>query len=144
MKYGACFVALLVSLSSTSRTHAGPTSALTINVSTFRSTRGALVCRLFAGPEGFPAKATYRAQARVPISRTAATCTFPQLASGTYAVGVFHDENGNGQLDTNFLGIPTEGVGVSNNKRPLIGPPSWNDAKFGLHADATLQVRLHY
>ncbi len=144
MKTGAFFGWMLVALGSSSHTRAGATSTLTVNVSTFRSTRGALVCRLFAGPEGFPAKATYRAQARVPIPGTTATCAFPQLASGTYAVAVFHDENANGKLDTNFLGIPSEGVGVSNNKRPLIGPPSWSDAKFRLHGNATLQLRLHY
>lgn len=144
MKRARSFLWLLLVLSSSSLTRAETTSTLTVHVSTFRSTRGALFCRLFAGPDGFPSKATYRAQVRVPITGTAASCTFPQLASGTYAAGVFHDENGNGKLDTNFIGIPSEGVGVSNNKFPLIGPPSWNDARFHLSRAATLSIDLHY
>jgi uncharacterized protein (DUF2141 family) len=59
-------------------------------------------------------------------------------------VAVFHDENGNGKLDTNFLGIPREGVGVSNNKLRKLGPPTWEDSKFGLAGSLTLDVVLHY
>lgn len=143
MKRAALF-SLFAVLSVSAVMHAEEARQLTIDVSGVRSTRGALVCRLFAGPDGFPSKATYRAQVRVAISGSTARCVFPRLAPGIYAVGAFHDENGNGKLDTNFLGIPSEGVGVSNNKRPLVGPPSWNDAKFRLARDAVLPVRLHY
>lgn len=118
--------------------------ALSVRVSEFRSTKGGLVCRLFAAPEGFPASATYRAQVRSTIPGKSATCAFRDLAPGTYAVALFHDENGNGKLDTNFIGIPSEGVGTSNNKLPLIGPPSWDDAKFRLTRNGSLQVKLRY
>jgi uncharacterized protein (DUF2141 family) len=46
-----------------------------------------------------------------------AVCEFPGVAPNTYAVSVFHDENSNGKLDTNFMGIPREGVGASNGAR---------------------------
>jgi uncharacterized protein (DUF2141 family) len=52
------------------------------------------------------------------------------LQYGEYAVKVFHDENTNGKLDTNFLGIPTEDYGFSNNASGWFGPPSWEKAKF--------------
>jgi uncharacterized protein (DUF2141 family) len=47
-------------------------------------------------------------------------------------------------LDTNFLGIPREGVGVSNNKIPSLGPPRWEDATFAVEGDVGLDVTLHY
>jgi uncharacterized protein (DUF2141 family) len=72
------------------------------------------------------------------------TCTFSGIAPGTYAVALFHDENGDGKLDTNFMGVPREGVGVSNNKLRSFGPPRWDDAKFPLGADLVLDVSLHY
>jgi uncharacterized protein (DUF2141 family) len=50
------------------------------------------------------------------------------VAPGLHAVSVLHDENGNGRLDTNFFGIPTEGGGVSNNPKPRMGPPHFSDA----------------
>ena len=122
----------------------GPGMCFTIHVSAFRSTKGGLICRLYASGEGFPSKPTYMALASSPITGKTATCEFHEVAPGTYAVALFHDENGNGKLDTNFLGIPNEGVGVSNNKKPRFGPPSWNDAKFNLDRDATIQVMLRY
>lgn len=123
---------------------AGTASTLTVHVSTFRSVKGKLVCRLFAGPDGFPSKATYKVQVTALIPGKKASCVFHDVARGTYAVALFHDENGNGQLDTNFIGIPSEGVGASNNRRPLVGPPSWDDAKFRLARDASLEVTLAY
>jgi len=52
------------------------------------------------------------------------------LKYGEYAVRVFHDENKNGKIDTNFLGIPTEDYGYSNDASGWFGPPSWEKAKF--------------
>jgi uncharacterized protein (DUF2141 family) len=109
-----------------------------------RSTNGSVICRIFSGPDGFPGKATYLAQSSGPPGKSTATCTFPGVAPGTYAVALFHDENGNGKLDTNVLGIPIEGVGVSNNKRPVLGPPKWDDAKFEVAGDTTLAINLRY
>jgi uncharacterized protein (DUF2141 family) len=123
---------------------ADPGCTLVVHVSVLRSQAGALVCRLFASGEGFPGKPTYKAVQRVSIQGKQASCEFLGVSPGTYAVAVFHDENGNGKLDTNFLGIPSEGVGVSNNKRPLVGPPSWSDARFRLEHDGSISVTLHY
>jgi uncharacterized protein (DUF2141 family) len=55
---------------------------------------------------------------------------FAGIAPGTYAVSVFHDENANGKLDTNFMGIPREGVRASNNAKGHLGPPKFNAAAF--------------
>jgi uncharacterized protein (DUF2141 family) len=57
-------------------------------------------------------------------------CNFTGLRPGTYAISVFHDENSNGKLDTNFLGIPKEGVGASNDAKGHFGPPKFADAAF--------------
>ena len=59
---------------------------------------------------------------------------FDSLLAGEYAVKVYHDENGNGQLDKNFMGIPIENYGFSNNARGTFGPPDWDAAKFSLPA----------
>jgi uncharacterized protein (DUF2141 family) len=55
---------------------------------------------------------------------------FENLPPGEYALTVFHDENNNGKMDSNFLGIPKEGTGFSNDASALFGPPSWAKAKF--------------
>lgn len=64
--------------------------------------------------------------------------TFKNLESGSYAVALFHDKNSNEKLDTNFIGIPKEGFGFSNNPRVLTGPPSFNKASFELKTNSKL------
>lgn len=67
----------------------------------------------------------------------------PELPAGTYAISCFHDVNGNGKLDTNFLGIPTEPYGFSNNARPKFRAPNWEEAKFDWQPGADmLRIRL--
>ena len=61
------------------------------------------------------------------------------LPPGEYAFSIFYDENDNGDLDTNFIGIPKEPVALSNNARPRFGPPKYEDAKFDHGAEATFQ-----
>jgi len=60
------------------------------------------------------------------------TTTFKNIPQGVYAISVFHDENNNNDLDMNFMGIPKEDNGCSNNASGLFGPPKWKDAKFKL------------
>jgi uncharacterized protein (DUF2141 family) len=54
------------------------------------------------------------------------------LPAGDYAVIVFHDVNGNGKLDKNAFGIPTEPYGFSNDAQGILGPPSFEDARVRL------------
>ncbi|WP_299677886.1 DUF2141 domain-containing protein [uncultured Dokdonia sp.] len=68
---------------------------------------------------------------------------FKDIPEGTYAVSVFHDENSNQKLDTNFMGIPKEDTGCSNNAKGFMSAPKWKDAKFILAGTATnLQITM--
>ena len=69
------------------------------------------------------------------------TATF-ELPDGTYAVGVFHDVDGNQALSKNFLGIPEEPFGFSNNVRGRFGPPSFMEASFSLTRDLAITIAL--
>ena len=66
----------------------------------------------------------------VPIDAYTCRYTFKDIPRGVYAISLFHDENDNGAMDTNFVGIPKEAYGCSNNARGFMGPPKWKDAKF--------------
>jgi len=57
---------------------------------------------------------------------------FPKLDAGTYAFKVIHDENNNKTLDTNLLGIPTEGLAVSHRSRISPNMVNFEKAKFKL------------
>ncbi len=64
------------------------------------------------------------------------------LPPGTYALGLFHDLNGNGVLDKNLFGIPKEPYGFSNNARGRLGPPSFEDAAISVTGDQPITIRL--
>lgn len=65
------------------------------------------------------------------------------LVSGEYAISVFHDVNGNGILDKNILGIPTEPYGFSNDARGRFGPPKFRDAAVRVDGETdTVHIRL--
>ena len=102
-----------------------------VDVVGLRSNNGQVFCALYASAEGFP-KNSQKAIRRDTSSITGkkASCEFSGIEPGTYAVSVFHDENSNGKLDTNFLGIPREGVGASNDARGHMGPPKFDAARF--------------
>jgi uncharacterized protein (DUF2141 family) len=104
-----------------------------VDISGLRSDKGQMLCALYssAQAEAFPKKAD-KAVARLTakIVDHQAVCEFTGVAPGTYAVSVVHDENSNGKLDTNFIGMPREGVGASNDAKGHMGPPKFSAAAF--------------
>ncbi|MDJ0846741.1 MAG: DUF2141 domain-containing protein [Myxococcota bacterium] len=81
-------------------------------------------------------------QARPPIVAGEARHTFEDLPFGSYAVKVIHDENDNGELDTNFIGVPREAFGFSNDAMGRFGPPDYEAARFELEGEElVLEIR---
>jgi uncharacterized protein (DUF2141 family) len=100
-------------------------------VSTLRNATGTLNCRLFAEPGSFPVGGGVKT-VRASINGAKTTCAFEDVAPGTYAVAVVHDENANGRLDKNLFGVPTEGYGVSNNHTYATHGPRWHESTFAV------------
>lgn len=117
-----------------------------VDVIGLHSDRGQVRCALYSSAADFPKKANKAlARATSEISGGRATCEFPGVPFGVYAVSVFHDENSNGKLDTNFVGIPREGVGASNNPKGHFGPPKFSAAAFPHSGGRTnLKISIHY
>jgi len=121
---------------------AGEGVTLSIKMTNFRSADGQALIALFRGGEGFPSRPGNAYKTAVTkISGSSASVEFVGLPAGEYAFSVLHDENGNNELDTNFLGIPKEGLGSSNNAKARMGPPKYRDAKFTL-SDAPVSQRV--
>ena len=104
---------------------------LTVLVKNIRNEKGQIGFCLYNSSSGFP-KHPEKAKQCIFIKAEAnsAVCTFTDIPLGNYAVCVFHDENNDHKINSNFIGIPTEGVGVSNNAKGHFGPPKFDDAKF--------------
>jgi len=66
------------------------------------------------------------------------------LKPGKYAFKYFHDENKNDKLDMNWIGMPTEGYGFSNNAEGTFGPPSFEKTIFAIGENATLKCTPTY
>jgi len=102
-----------------------------VEIAGLRDEKGQVLCALFSSASDFPKKTDKAvAHAKSSISQGHASCEFRGTAAGRYAVSVFHDENSNGKLDTNFMGIPSEGVGASNGAKGHLGPPKFEAAAF--------------
>ena len=67
---------------------------------------------------------------------------FDKLPRGRYAVTIYQDINGNGDLDGNLVGLPKEPYGFSNNPRMIFGPPSFKKAAFEVSEDLSIEVKL--
>jgi len=125
---------------------ADDTGALRVTIEGLRNNDGVVRVALYNNSEGFPSQ-TAKALSVVtirPVERRAVTI-FNDLPFGTYAVAVLHDENENGKVDTNFLGIPREGVGASRDAPATFGPPKYDDAAFPLNVPRrAIRIRLRY
>jgi len=126
--------------------HAAAENLIHVEIAGLHSDKGQVLCSLFSSPSDFPKKTGKAvAHAKSSIARGHASCEFPGIAPGRYAVSVFHDENSNGKLDTNFLGIPREGVGASNDARGHMGPPKFDAAHFQFSGGRfNLKITINY
>ncbi len=109
-----------------------PGFSLTVRISGLRNARGRVAVALFAAAESFPDQKKALAGKLASISKDRAAVTFTGVRPGVYAVAVLHDENGNSKMDFNFLGMPQEGYGFSNDASAPFGPPSFAAAAFRL------------
>ncbi len=91
----------------------------------------------------YDSEAAYNGQG-APVRALAATPGQPVriegLAPGRYAVKSFHDLNGNGQMDSNPFGMPTEPFAFSNNAHGNMGPAPWSAAAFDVAASGATQT----
>jgi uncharacterized protein (DUF2141 family) len=125
---------------------ANPTSNLVVNISGLRNQKGQLCLSLYASEKGFPSSPDAALQKQcVRIQQLATQVTFQGLAPGNYAIAVLHDANDDNKLNRNFLGIPTEGIGFSKNRKILSGAPKFQDASFPVAGpDTNIQIQLQY
>ena len=116
------------------------TANLTINISGLNSDKGTLLIGLYNNKETF-LKKHFKGDV-VKIKDKKSLVIFKDLPKGEYAVSFIHDENSNNKMDTNFMKIPKEDYGCSNNARGFMGPPKYKDAKFQLIANKTIEIKI--
>jgi uncharacterized protein (DUF2141 family) len=119
-------------------------STLVVEVSNLRNAKGRVAVAVFASEDAFPEQSRALRGKLASIRGGRAKVTFKGLKAGTYAIAVLHDENKNDKMDFNFLGMPLEGYGFSNNASAMFGPPSFEDASFRVKGKTTSKIRTKY
>ncbi|MDC7694380.1 DUF2141 domain-containing protein [Asticcacaulis sp. DXS10W] len=118
---------------------------LIVSVKNVRSSKGQISAQLLkANPDRGVAEAFSGAKVAAVAPET--ELHFKDLPPGDYCIMLFHDENENGTMDKNLLGIPSEGYGFSNNARGSFGPPKFSQMKFTVVAGkvANTSVTIAY
>ena len=109
-----------------------------------RSTEGRVGALLWTQPVGFPSdRERADAAANATPESSEVTLVFRDVAPGRYAISAIHDENDNGTLDRNFMGIPSEGATISNDGMSYFGPRDFEETVVEVPADG-LRVRLEF
>lgn len=127
MKTFAAALAALTLAAATPAAAAEP-SRLTLTFETGAST-GAVMVALYDSEAAWSDGAPVR-RARLDVAAGQRTATFDDLPAGDYGMKAFHDVNGDGTMNTNPFGMPTEPYAFSNNAVGNMGPARWGQARF--------------
>jgi uncharacterized protein (DUF2141 family) len=111
---------------------------LTIEISSLRNNSGALMLQVYDSTENVIS------QQKGEIADNKCIISITDLKSGKYAVRYYHDENGNGTMDTNIMGKPLEGYGFSNNVTGKFGPPPFEKWLFEINSDKKIILKPTY
>jgi uncharacterized protein (DUF2141 family) len=112
---------------------------LTIVVDGIENAKGKILTAVYDSAN-FLKKPAYASMAKA--DRDEVTIVLDSIASGEYAVSLFHDENDNYKLDVGAFGIPVEKTGFSNNAKGKMGPPKFTDCKFAVTEDTVIYITL--
>jgi len=138
MKLHFLFTLLLVTIFQTEKLD------LRVTVKGIKSNKGLIEFALYKNPEVFTQAGKTHRLARVNAQKGEVSFVFSDLEPGKYAIVVYHDENQNKICDKNFFGIPTEAYAFSNNVRPKLTVPSFDDCAVHLQQNKSVAIQMVY
>ncbi|MGD1880648.1 MAG: DUF2141 domain-containing protein [Kiloniellaceae bacterium] len=122
-------------------------TAIQVTVEKVRSSKGLITAVLYSdNPDTFLKRGARLDRIRVDAQEgETQLCLHAPTAAGRYTVALYHDENGNKEFDRDFLGIPTEGYGFSQNPGFRFGKPDQDETLFTIDgALTTLKISILY
>ncbi|MBK6620273.1 MAG: DUF2141 domain-containing protein [Saprospirales bacterium] len=114
-------------------------ATLQLEISNIRETKGKIRVGLFKDGDGFPDQGKVLWSKGFDPQTGKISVQIPDLLFGDYAIAVFHDLNGNGKLDRNMLGIPSEPYGFSGKASGKWSAPVFEDARISLSEKTVFQ-----
>lgn len=115
---------------------------LNITITNIPAGQGEILLGLISeeNKEGFPENSKiFTKKAAAPVTGTEVTIVIKDIPPGTYAFSLLHDTNGNKQMDKSFFGLPEEGYAFSNNFKPTLSAPDFEDCAFTIKAGSNEQ-----
>ncbi len=120
----------------------GQNNSLKILADGFKSDNGQALYMIFKNSDGFPTNLDKAFRTgKTAIKNKKSTTVVTGLPAGVYAVIIVHDEDKSGKLNTNWIGMPKEGVGSSNNAK---GMPTFKKAGFTFNGSGFLRINMVY
>lgn len=114
---------------------------LVLHVDQIAKTKGVMMIALYNSADSYKSdKNVFKGQ-KVAVTKDTLAVNFGDIPAGDYAIKLYQDENENGVIDKNTIGIPTEGYGFSNNGGAM-GQPGFDEAKFSMTEKTTIAIRL--
>jgi uncharacterized protein (DUF2141 family) len=135
---------LMVVLTVLSTAFAQNGKIITVEISGINEIKGQISIGLFSNEKDFPKDEKVFKGDYIKVEAEKVLYAFKDVPEGTYAIAVYHDANSNKKHDKNFLGIPKEGYGFSNNVFGMFGPPKFKKVSFELKEDKTVKIQLKY
>jgi len=117
---------------------------LRVTVTSINSAKGLIEFALYKNPEVFTQAGKTHRLARVNAQKGEVSFVFADLEAGKYSIVVYHDENQNKICDKNFFAIPTEAYAFSNNVRPKLTVPSFDDCAINLQQNKSISIKMVY
>lgn len=122
-------------------------ATLILEITGIRNTDGEILIAVFNQAQGFPEDESkfFRADTIRGLSGTVAYTTFHDLEFGEYAITLMHDENVDGGMEYNWLGMPKEGYGFSTNYKPILRAPKFEETSFLFSKeDQVVHIEMNY
>lgn len=117
---------------------------LTVKVTAIEHSKGLIEFALYKNPALFTQAGKTHRLARVDAKAPEVKFQFNDLEPSNYAIVVYHDDNSNKICDKNFFGIPTEAYAFSNNMRPKLSAPSFEECAVKLDKDKVISIKMVY
>lgn len=116
------------------------TGNIKVTIPSLKESKGQVILNLYNKEDSFLEDEKQFKKASFSAKQTGGIFSFANIPEGDYVIIAYWDINGNGELDTNFIGIPKEEVGFSNNVSGSFGAPKFKDASFKVSKDSTAEM----
>jgi uncharacterized protein (DUF2141 family) len=115
---------------------------VTLKVKGVKEAKGDMSVALYDKAEDFPGNENYVFARDIPIESVDFAYVIGNIPAGTYAIAIYHDLDKNGEMNKNWMGIPKEPYGFSNDVMGRMGPPDFEDASFEVKSDTEVVIHL--